>query len=75
MDGACNEFLAGARFSLDQYGGPGRGDSLDLMENRFQRGTVAYDLLEPALAKLVFSPTHSRRSYHDILLASLKLPG
>ncbi len=68
MNRPCDQLLAGAGFSLDQYSGVGWRNLFDFGEHRFQGGAVAYDLLESALtAFLVTGPRFfegSRISLH-----------
>ena len=54
----CDQFLAGACFSLDKNRGISRRDPFNLFEHRFQSRTVAYDLLESALIRNL---THDSR--------------
>src|SRR5215469_2076360 len=46
MDGACNEFLARARLTVDQNRAVGWGDRLHLAQQILQCGTLPHDLLE-----------------------------
>src|SRR6266853_2066897 len=50
-----DQFLARARFSVDQYSGTGGRDAFDLFEYRFQSEAIAYDLLESALITVLVS--------------------
>ena len=43
VDGARDEFLAGARFAQDKNAGVGRRDHFDLREHFLERGAVAED--------------------------------
>ena len=49
VDGARDEFLAGARLALDQHGGIGGGHGLHLAEDALERRAFADDLLEVVL--------------------------
>jgi hypothetical protein len=49
VNGVRDQLLAGPGFSLDKNGRTSRRDTFDLLEHRFQSGTVAYDLLKSAL--------------------------
>src|SRR5258708_25050112 len=52
-----NQFLAGASFALDNDGRVRGRDALDLLKHRFQRRTVANDLLEsPVVRNLTATP-------------------
>jgi hypothetical protein len=46
---ARDQLLARSCFSLDKNGGISRRDAFDLLEDRFQRGALTYDLLESSL--------------------------
>src|SRR5262249_728524 len=46
VQGASNQFLAGARLSLDEHGRAGRRDGLDLLQYPAQCGAVADDFPE-----------------------------
>src|SRR5258706_7691139 len=64
VNGACDQLLAGTGFSLNQYCGTGRCDSFDLLEHRFQSRTVAYDLLESALIRILIAGPQYPDSCH-----------
>src|SRR5437868_9697739 len=65
VNGMRDQLLAGACFSLDEYGGIGRRDAFDLFEHRFQSRTVAYNLLESALVAVLVTRLESfRQSSH-----------
>jgi len=46
VDGAGNEFLAGAGFAEDENGGIGGADSFEFLEDLLQRAAFADDLVE-----------------------------
>jgi hypothetical protein len=46
MDGARNQFLAGARLAAQQDSRSGWGDNLDLVKDFAQSGALAHDILE-----------------------------
>ena len=55
VDGAREQFLAGAGFAVDQHGGIGGRHGLHLLQNGLQRAALADDLLEAVVgADLVF---------------------
>src|SRR5208282_4940908 len=64
VDRVCDEFLAGAGFSLDQHGRTGGCDAFNSFEHCFQSRTVAYDLLESALVKILISSPQNLGSCH-----------
>ena len=49
VDGAGDQLLAGTRLPLDEHGGVGRRDDLDLLQHLLQRRALADDLLEVVL--------------------------
>src|ERR1700676_3709362 len=62
---ARNQFLACPGFSLDQYGGTGRGNAFDLFEQGFEGGARAYQLLGSATSVLV-TRRESFESFHRL---------
>ena len=55
VDGARQQFLAGAGFAVDQHRGIGGRDGLHLLQNGLQRAALADDLLEAVVgADFVF---------------------
>ena len=59
MDCVRNEFLAGTGFSVNEYRGIRRCNTLDLFQNDFQRGATADDLLESPGPTVLFNHSHS----------------
>src|ERR1700693_3889823 len=64
VDGVCDEFLAGAGFTLDQHSRTGGRDSFDLFKHRFQRRTIADDLLESARVRILITSPQYPDSCH-----------
>src|SRR5271154_5259996 len=65
MDRVCDEFLTCAGFSLNQHGGTHRRDAFDLFQYCFQRRTIAYDLLESAVVRILIPRSPCPSSCHS----------
>jgi hypothetical protein len=59
------QFLASARFSLNQHSGGGRRDSLKLLNNDFKGGTVANDVVELAIPVVLTAGSNSFEGSHN----------
>src|SRR6266852_7864664 len=64
VDRMGDELLAGTCFTLDQHSRAGRRDAFDLFEHRFQRRTVADDLLESARVRILITSPQYLSSCH-----------
>jgi len=52
VDGAGNEFLAGAGFAEDENGGIGGADSFEFLEDFLQRAAFADDLVDMEVSSI-----------------------
>src|SRR5882757_6210871 len=59
-----DELLAGAGFAVNQHSRTGGRDSFDLFKHRFQRRTIADDLLESARVRILITSPQYPDSFH-----------
>src|ERR1700745_2671829 len=65
MNRLGNQFFSCTRFALNQHGGIGRCNSLNLFEPRFQCRALAYNSRELALSLLLFANPNCLRALHN----------
>jgi hypothetical protein len=66
MDCFRKELLASAGFSLNQHGGRGGRDSLNLLKYGFKGGAVANDVVELAIPVVLVADPDSPKGPHNI---------